>query len=140
VTDLVQIVSTAVSVALLALVVELVRRRKLTEEYSFIWIAGALGLLALSIWRGIIDTVASWLGIFYPPAILLMVLILFAFVVSLYFSVVISRQREQIERLVQDVAILDAEQRRLARAVEGGARRSGNPVEPPQAGGAASGP
>jgi hypothetical protein len=120
VTSLVQIVAVAVSAALLVLVVELVRRRKLTEEYSFIWIVCALALLALSLWRGIIDTAALWLGVFYPPAILLMVLIFFAFVASLYFSVVISRQREQIERLVEDLAILEAEQQRLAREVQRG--------------------
>jgi hypothetical protein len=135
VSDLVQVVATAISLALLGLVIELVRRRKLTEEYSFIWIAGALALLGLSLWRGVIDRVASWLGVYYPPAILVMAVILFGFVVSLYFSVVISRQREQIERLVEELALLDAEQRRLARAVEERARRDGD-----QRGVRASGP
>ena len=107
----VQVVAVAVSFLLLLLVIYLVRRRRLTEEYSFIWIVCAGALLVLSLWREILDRVAGWLGVFYPPAVLLLVLTLFVFVASLYFSVVISRQRAQIERLVEEVAILAAQQR-----------------------------
>ena len=107
-TSAVQILAIAVSGLLLVLVLELVRRRKLTEEHSFIWIACALALLGLSIWRELMHTVAAWLGIFYPPMVLLLVLIFFVFVALLYFSVVISRQREQIEQLLIEVAVLSA--------------------------------
>lgn len=109
----VQVVAVVVSVLFLLLVIELVRRGKLTEEYSFIWIICALALLGLSLWRGVLHAVARWLGVFYPPAVLLLVLIAFVFVASLYFSVVISRQRKQIERLVEDQAVLAARQREL---------------------------
>ncbi len=115
-TDLVQVVAIAVSSLLLLLVIDLVRRRLLTEEYSFIWIVCAGALLILSVWREILHTLARWLEVRYPPAVLLLVLIFFVFVASLYFSVVISRQRTQIERLVEELAILAAQQRELDRA------------------------
>jgi hypothetical protein len=107
----VQIVAVVVSLGFLLAVLELVRRRRLTEEYSFLWIGFALLLLVLSLWREILHAVARWLGVYYPPAVLLLALLLFVFVASLYFSVVISRQRRQIERLVEDMAILAAEVR-----------------------------
>ena len=109
----VQVVAVAVSLGFLLAVLELVRRRRLTEEYSFLWIGFALLLLVLSLWREILHAVARWLGVYYPPAVLLLALLLFVFVASLYFSVVISRQRRQIERLVEDVAILAAEVREV---------------------------
>ena len=56
--------------------IDLVRRRKLTEEYSFIWILCAAALLVLSLWRDILHVTARWLGVYYPPAVLLLVLIL----------------------------------------------------------------
>ena len=114
-TDRVQVVSLAVSVLLLLVVFELVRRRKLTEEYSFLWIICALALVLLSIRRQILDATARWLGVYYPPAVLLMVLILMVFVASLCFSVIVSRQRQQIERLIEETAILAAEVRELRR-------------------------
>jgi len=49
------------------------------------------------------------------PAVLLMVLILMVFVASLCFSVIVSRQRQQIERLIEETAILAAEVRELRR-------------------------
>ena len=105
--SLVQVGAVVVSGALLLLVIDLVRRRKLTEEYSFIWILCSVALLVLSLWRDILHVTARWLGVYYPPAVLLLVLIFFVFVASLYFSVVISGQRRQIERLVEEVALLD---------------------------------
>ena len=110
-TNLVQTVAFIVSAALLVLVLELVRRRRLSEEYSLIWIIFAVALLVLIASRERIDRLALWLGIYYPPALLILVLIFFVFVASLYFSVVISRQRQQIERLIEDVAILSTMQR-----------------------------
>ena len=111
--DRLQLVSIAVSLGLLGGVLELVRRKKLTEEYSFVWIVGGLALLALSFSRELLDRVAIQLGIHYPPAALLLLVIVFVFVVSVLFSVVVSRQRQQIERLIEDTALLDARLREL---------------------------
>ena len=49
-TDRVQIAAIAASVGLLILVLELVRRRRLTEEYSVLWILSAIALIGVS-WR-----------------------------------------------------------------------------------------
>ena len=112
-TDVVQLISIAVSAALLVTVIELVRRAQLTEEYSLIWIACSVALLVLSLWRNLLDLAASALGVHYPPALLLLALTFFVVIVSLYFSVVVSRHRKEIERLVQEVALLDADVRML---------------------------
>ena len=109
-----QIIAIVTSILLLALVIELVRRKKLTEEYSFVWIVCSLALLMLSIGRRLLDVVALSLGIYYPPAALILVVILFVFVASLSFSVVVSRQRQQIERLIEDAALLEARVRELS--------------------------
>ena len=111
--DALQLTAAGVSILLLAFVLELVRRRKLTEEYSVIWIGCAAALLVLSLWRDILHAAAELLDVHYPPALLLLILILFAFVASLHFSVVISRQRQHIERLTEEVALLNADIRAL---------------------------
>jgi|SRR3954470_24524999 hypothetical protein len=111
--DRIQIVALVVSVGLLLAVLELVRRRKLTEEYSFLWILSSLALLALSVRRELLHDAARWLGVYYPPILLVMLLIVMVFVASLCFSVIVSRQRQQIERLIEETAILSAELREL---------------------------
>jgi hypothetical protein len=103
----------AVSLILLALVLELARRRKLTEDYSLLWGLCAVGLLVLSVRRDWLDRSALWLGVYYPPSLLLLILIVLVFVVSLSFSVILSSQRQQIERLIEDTALLAAELREI---------------------------
>jgi predicted membrane protein len=116
VTDRLQIVGLVLSVLLLLVVLELVRRRKLIEEYSFIWILFSLTLLAVSVRRENLHAAARWLGAFYPPIVLVMLLIGMVFVASLCHSVIVSRQRQQIERLIEETAILSAELREVRAA------------------------
>lgn len=112
-TEPVQAIALGVSVVLMVVVLDLVRRKQLTEEYSFVWILCALALFGLSLGRRLLDAVAIAVGIDYGPTVLLLVLFFFVFVASLSFSVVLSRQRRQIERLMEDVAILDSHVREL---------------------------
>jgi hypothetical protein len=113
VTSPITIISLIVSVVFLATVIELVRRRRLVDDYAFLWIACAAALVVLSLWRRTLDVIAAWLGIYYPPVVLLLVVGAFVFVMSLSFSVIVSRQRQQIDRLVEEVAVLTARVRDL---------------------------
>ena len=115
-TDRVQILAIAASIVLLLVVLELVRRRRLVEEYSLLWVLAALALIGVSLRRDILDSTASWLNVHYPPAVLVLLLILIVFVASLCFSVILSRQQQQIERLIDETAILSAEIRELRKA------------------------
>jgi hypothetical protein len=112
-TDRVQIAALTASVVLLLLVLELVRRRRLAEEYSALWILSALALMAVSWRRDLLDTAARWLGVYYPPAVLLLVVILIVFTASLSFSVILSRHQRQIDRLIEETAVMSAELREL---------------------------
>ena len=103
-----QIVAIVINAGFLLLVIELVRRRRLAKEYSFVWLFCAASLLSLAAFRRSLDTVARWLDVYYPPSLLLMVLGLFVFGAALYFSVVLSDQRKALTRLIEDTAILSA--------------------------------
>ena len=110
----IELIALSTSIGLLVFVLELVRRKQLTEEYSFVWIGCALALLAATLARRTLDQLALAVGIYYPPAALLLVLVFFVFVASVSFSVVVSKQRQQIERLIEDTALLEAALRERA--------------------------
>ena len=116
-TDLVQWVAMAVSLGLLVLVIELVRRRRLVEEHSFIWLVCAVALLGLSLGRRFLDVAARWLGVYYPPAFLFLLAILLLFILQFQFSTVISDLREQNRSLTQDLGLLAGEVRELRKAL-----------------------
>jgi hypothetical protein len=116
--DRVQAVALTGSILLLLLVLELVRRRRLAEEYSTLWIVSAALLIGLSVRRDLVDLAARWLGVYYPPALLVLMLVGIVFVASLSFSVILSRQQRQISRLIEENAIMAAELRDLRRDID----------------------
>jgi hypothetical protein len=109
----VEIVAILGSLGLLLLVVELVRRKKLAEGYSLLWLLTAIVLLGLSLWRSSLDALARLVGIFYPPSALFVVAFGFVLIILLNFSALVSRLSYENKELAQRVAILDWRLRRL---------------------------
>jgi hypothetical protein len=104
----ISIIATLASLALLVVVFELIRGRKLKERYALLWILTGVVLLVLSAWRGGLQTIAGWMGVStYPPAILFAVATLFVIIVLLYYSTVLSRLSDQNTLLAQRVALLE---------------------------------
>jgi hypothetical protein len=101
------------SVGLLLIVLELVRRRRLKEEYSLLWLLTVVVLLALSLWRSSLDLIAKLVGIFYPPTALFVVGFGFVLLLLLYFSIIISKLSGENNNLTQRLSILDWRVRQL---------------------------
>ena len=87
----ISILGAIASVLLLLVILELIRRRRLREKYAILWLATGVVLLALSVWRDGLDTIAGWAGVSYAPAVLFAVGALFVLVVLLHYSTVISK-------------------------------------------------
>jgi hypothetical protein len=105
----VQIVAILGSIAVATFVFELIRRRKLREEYAILWIVGSIVLLVLSIWRRSIDIAGRLFGVDYHPSVLLLGVIVAGFLLAMHFSVALSRLTEQTKRLAQELALLRRE-------------------------------
>jgi hypothetical protein len=94
------------SVVALLFILELVRQRRLREEYSLLWLATAGVLLVLSLSRPLLDVLASAIGIFYPPSALFAVALLFVLFILMHFSIVITRLTQENKEIAQQVALL----------------------------------
>ncbi len=105
--NFVQIFSILFSLFLLALIVLLIRRKKIREEYAILWIVIFMIFLILSIFRGLIDKISSLLGIQYQPASLFLILIGCSFLLLFHFSLVISDMKKKINRLATSLTILE---------------------------------
>jgi hypothetical protein len=120
--DRVTLVALVGALVVLFVVLELVRRRKLQERYSMLWIATALALFVLAIWSSALQTLSDAVGIAYPPTTLFVAAGGFFLLMLLHYSTVLSRLSEQNIRLAQQVALM--EERLSARddEVESGTR------------------
>jgi hypothetical protein len=115
-----QRIAVIVTLLFLALVIELVRRRRLVERYALLWISAALVLVVLAVWNGALNWIADRLGILSPPNALFLIGVGALFVLALHFSVAFSRLSEETKILAQEVARLDREQRRIRKGALAG--------------------
>jgi hypothetical protein len=111
-----QIIAIVVSSALLIVILELVRRRRLSERYALLWLGSAAVLLVLSAWSDLLNRVADLVGVATPTNMLFAVAFGFVLLLLLHFSVTISRLSEENKLLAQETARLDQELRSRARA------------------------
>ena len=102
-----RIVAIAGSLALLIFIVELVRRRRLKEEYSVLWMATALVLLLLAVWGGLLRDLAQLVGADSQASALYFFGILFVVALLLHFSVRVSALERRVVVLLQEVAMLN---------------------------------
>lgn len=107
----VYIISIIFSVAFLFTVIELIRKNKLQERYSLLWILMAIVLLVLSITPALVDTLAKWLDIKNPPSLLFLFGLVYLIVYNLHITTVVSKQSEKITRLSQEIALLKHKQK-----------------------------
>ena len=97
----------AIAVLVAAIVVELVRRRRMMERYALLWLGAAATLLVLAIWKGLLTTLSADVGIKAPANALFAVGFAFVVVLLLSVSLAISRLSDQNKQLAQRVALLD---------------------------------
>ena len=105
----IKIVTFVICIAMLLLIVDLVRRRKLREEYSQLWFATWLGILILMVWFDLLKWVSHLIGAVSTVSTLFLFAFMFLILISLHFSVVISKLTDKIKDLSQQHALLQNE-------------------------------
>lgn len=102
----VQVVAVITSIALAALVLWLIRKGRLREETALCWLLAAGLLLLFSLRRDFLEWTAAWLGIYYPPSLLLLGVILAGTLLAIHFSITLARLSDQNRRMAQELALL----------------------------------
>ena len=87
-------------------VLELVRRRRLREEYSWLWLLTAGMMVLLAVWYRLLVFVTHLVGAVTPLNTLLLCAVLFLFAIAVHYSVIISRLTIQVKNLAQELALL----------------------------------
>ena len=91
------------------LIIYLVKKGKLREEFSWMWLLTGLLLLVLVVWYDLLLVLTKLIGAVTPTTTLFIFGIIFLILVSLHFAIKISMLRSQVIILAQKVSILEAE-------------------------------
>jgi hypothetical protein len=91
-------------------IIELVRRRRLREEYSFIWLIAGFMFVLLAIESDILSFLSQLVQITLPVNTLFFLALIFVMLLCLYFSLRISALTTQVKNLAQQLALLQAKE------------------------------
>jgi hypothetical protein len=117
------ILAVALSSLLLITVLLLVRRRKLREEYTPIWVAMAILMTIISLRLDLLRLVTRAVGAWTPSSTLFFLGELFLVLICLNYATRLSKHTSQLKQLAQESAILRA---RLQEALDARAAAPGD--------------
>lgn len=107
-----KVVILGISIFLLFLLLELIRRRKLSEKHALFWMVFIGGMVIFSLFPNLLFLLSKFLSLHHLTTFFLISFV-FLVLVVLYFSVQHSKLSEKNRELTQEVGILGAKVREL---------------------------
>ncbi|MEZ2389049.1 DUF2304 domain-containing protein [bacterium RCC_150] len=104
------------ALAIVGIVFEMLRRKKLREKYAALWLVVGTGTLVLAAFPRLLTIVAELVGVQLPSNLLFIISILLLLGVCLHLSWEISVVEDETRTLAEEVAIMRAQLERLQRA------------------------
>lgn len=100
------------SLFLFVVIIYLVKKRKLREEYSWLWLLTGAVILVLVLWYDLLLMLTSLIGAVTATTTLFIFGIIFLMLIALHFAIKISSLSDQVKDLAQKLSILEAERDR----------------------------
>ena len=108
------IISVIVSIIFLLFVLQQVRKKRLSEAYSLLWIFASVILIILAVFPSLLGLLSKFIGIYYAPATLFLILIVFILLILLQFSILLTIRSRQTKKIAQELALLKNEMEKLS--------------------------
>lgn len=117
-----QVIVALAAVGLALYVLDLVRRRRLSEEYSLLWVVASVAIAVLGFTTPLLKALTHALGILYEGSTVFFFGLAFATAMLLYLSVKLSRLGQENHALTRELALLRFELDELRRGGGTGGR------------------
>ena len=114
-----RIIAAALAILFMLWILDLIRRDRLQERYSVIWLLAGAGMLAGAAFPGLLEFIADLMGVRDTNVALFSIVLLLLLGLALNFSVIMSKQAAQITRLAQERAIERAKEQAAREALDG---------------------
>lgn len=114
-----QLFALFVCIGVFLFTLDMVRRKKLREEYSLLWLLTSVGMFVLVFKYAWLVSLTELIGAVLPTTTLFIGALIFLTLIAVQFSIKISRLTEQMKNLTQENAILANEVKKLGKGEEG---------------------
>jgi hypothetical protein len=108
-----QLFALLISLGVFVFTIELVRKKRLREEYSVLWLGTSFVMFILIFRYDWLVLLTNMIGAVLPTTTLFLGSIIFLVLLSVQFSMKISRLTDQVKDLVQENALLRHEFEKL---------------------------
>ena len=106
------------SLLFMILILVFVRNNRLEENYSVLWLIFGLCVIIMSLFPSIVDMVAGFFGVAYPPSLVFLLTFIVMAIYIIHLSVVATKQNKRIIKLTQEVAILNEKVNKLENKIK----------------------
>jgi len=97
------------SILIFVVIINLVKNKKLKEEYSWLWLLTGVVIIMLVLWYDVLLMLTHLIGAVLPTTTLFIFAILFLICLALDFAIKISKLTDQVKNLSQNVSIMEAD-------------------------------
>ena len=97
------------SLSIFVVIVYLVKKGKLKEEYSWLWLLTGAVILLLVVWYDLLLLLTDLIGAVTATTTLFIFGIVFLMLITLHFAIKISTLSDQVKNLAQKLSLLEAE-------------------------------
>lgn len=104
-----QIFALCISLLIFVFTIELVRRKRLREEYSVLWLATSFIMFVLVLKYDWLVALTRFAGAALPTTTLFIGAIIFLMLIAVQFSIKVSKLADQVKNLAQENALLRGE-------------------------------
>jgi hypothetical protein len=101
-----QIFAVLISVFLFYFIIDLVRRKRLREEYSWFWMMTGVGILVLALRYDWVVAFTQFIGAGFPTSPLFFFGIIFLLVVNIWIMIELTDLTRKMNALAQELALL----------------------------------
>ena len=107
-----------IGVVFLVMMIELIRKNRVTLKYALLWLFSGLVLLVLAIFPQVLNWVAGLIGVYSPVNALFAILLCCGLVLMISFSVIVSGNKKAVVRLTQKISLLENRIRELEKQTQ----------------------
>jgi len=117
-----QFFAIAAAVLFFVLLIWLLKKNRLSLKYCLLWLLSGIIMLILAVFPGVLDGFARMIGIYSSVNALFAVILFCGMMLMISFTVIVSREKQEIVKMVQRIALLENRIRELESREREGSR------------------
>ncbi|MFH0777900.1 MAG: DUF2304 domain-containing protein [Candidatus Eisenbacteria bacterium] len=115
-----KMIAVLVAVMIFVFILHMVRRKKLKEEYSVLWVLLSAFLILLASWSGLLVGLTRLIGAQSSNSVIFFFGFVFVFLMLLSFTIRLSKAADENKEMAQRMALLEGELEDLKEGVRAG--------------------